>query len=202
MPDVSLYPTQPTVVVIPPDPPEIQTQRLTLRPLRIGNEADADGLFAIRRRQEVADWLWPRVPHHSVEETKEWMRRREFEAPDASGAVGRQFTFVIIRTDDPSEQIIGSIGINSLDPAPSLGYGIHPEFWGQGYASEAVRGLADAWWKLPRMGGNGETDGERLWAATNRANQGSVRTLEKCDFRIFRELQLEGDTVVVMYVEM
>ena len=58
MPDVSLYPAQPTVVVMPPDPPTIQTQRLTLRPLRIGNETDAAGLFAIRRRQEVADWLY------------------------------------------------------------------------------------------------------------------------------------------------
>lgn len=129
------------------------------------------------------------------------MRRRAFQSPDASGAVGRQFTFVIVRIGDPTEQIIGSIGINSLDPAPSLGYGIHPECWGRGYASEAVRGLVDAWWKLPRVERNGETDEERLWAATNIVNRGSVRALEKGDFRVFREVQLEGDTVVVMYVE-
>lgn len=51
------YPEQAVAVIIPHDVPPISTERLLLRPLRIGNDEDAAAIFSIRSRQDVADWL-------------------------------------------------------------------------------------------------------------------------------------------------
>ncbi|KAF7131027.1 hypothetical protein CNMCM5793_003962 [Aspergillus hiratsukae] len=189
------YPQQAVAVIIPEEIRPISTERLLLRPLRIGNDEDAAGIFSIRSRQDVVDWLWPRVTDKTIEETKAVMARKAFEDPDASGAVGRLFFFVIIPKDDP-ERIIGSLGVNSLSPAPSVGYAIHPSYWGKGYASEALRGVIDAWWKLPRVAGMGQE--EKLFAAVNLANKGSVKVLQRNGFKTYEEVQLEGDTLAFM----
>lgn len=51
------YPEQAVAAIIPHDVPPISTERLLLRPLRIGNDEDAAAIFSIRSRQDVADWL-------------------------------------------------------------------------------------------------------------------------------------------------
>ncbi|KAF7168851.1 hypothetical protein CNMCM5623_001793 [Aspergillus felis] len=192
------YPEQAVAAIIPEEVPPIFTERLLLRPLRIGNDEDAAGIFSIRSRQDVVDWLWPRVVDTTIEETKAQMTRKVFKDPDASGAVGRLFFFVIIPKDEP-DRIIGSLGVNSLSPAPSVGYAMHPSYWGRGYASEALRGVIDAWWKLPRVDGLGQN--EKLFAAVNLANKGSVKVLQRNGFTTYEEVVLEGDTVAFMELE-
>lgn len=96
------------------------------------------------------------------------------------------------------------VGINSLHPAPSIGYGLHPEFWGKGYASEAVAGVVNAWWKLDRIDPaqlRSTTEKERLFAACNKENIGSMKVLQKGGFKIYRELHLAGDTVALFDLE-
>jgi RimJ/RimL family protein N-acetyltransferase len=126
------------------------------------------------------------------------MTKKVFKDPDASGAVGRLFFFVIIPKDEP-DRIIGSLGVNSLSPAPTVGYAMHPSYWGKGYASEALRGVIDAWWKLPRVDGLGHE--EKLFAVVNLANKGSVNVLQRNGFKICNEVVLEGDTVASMELE-
>ncbi|KAH1488309.1 hypothetical protein KXV44_001859 [Aspergillus fumigatus] len=189
---------QAVAVIIPEEVPPIHTERLLLRPLRIDNDEDAAGIFSIRSRQDVVDWLWPRVADTTVEETKAHMMKKVFKDPDAAGAVGRLFFFVIIPKNEP-DRIIGSLGVNSLSPAPSVGYAMHPSYWGRGYASEALRGVIDAWWKLPRVDGLGHE--EKLFAAVNIANKGSVKVLQRNGFKIYKEVVLEGDTVACMELE-
>lgn len=128
------------------------------------------------------------------------MRKKTYATPDASGAVQRRFQFAIVQADDPAERIIGTTGINSLVPAPSVGYGIHPDFWGMGYATEAVLGVVDAWSKVPRIPIQGLQ--ERLFACCNKANVGSVRVLEKSGFSAYDETNLGGDTVVFWQMDM
>jgi RimJ/RimL family protein N-acetyltransferase len=138
-----------------------------------------------------------------------WLEGKIFTAPDASGATGRQFFFVMIQSNDPSERIVGAAGVNRLDPSPSVGYAVHPEFWNQGYATEAVGAIVDAWWKLPRasldlgqqnkQGGLGDDgDVEKLFAACNMANVGSLQVLLKNGFEISTKIPLEGDIVALM----
>ncbi|KAF9250144.1 hypothetical protein DTO027I6_348 [Penicillium roqueforti] len=173
---MSFYPDQATSVIVPADLRPIHTSRLYLRPLTV---ADATAIFEIRRRQDVADWLWPKVP------------------------LGR-FFFAIIRSEDSSQTVIGGAGINALSPAPSVGYNIHPDFWGKGYATEAVAGIVDAWWKLDRIdfdGAGSDLKKEKLFAACNRANVGSVKVLQRTGFSIYREQSIEGDVVALFELE-
>lgn len=127
---------------------------------------------------------------------------KTFKTPDASGALGRQFSFAVIQLDDPTLRVIGMVGINALVPAPSIGYGIHPEFWGKGLVSEAVAGVVDAWWKLERtdlkqQSAEDAPESEKLYAACNKANTGSVKVLLKNGFEIYEEIPLMGDTVAI-----
>lgn len=126
------------------------------------------------------------------------MTTKVFKEPDASGEVGRLFYFAIIPKDEP-DRIIGSLGVNSLSPAPSVGYAMHPSYWGKGYTSEALRGVIEAWWELPRVDGLGHE--EKLFAMVNLANKGSVKVLQRNKFKIYKEVVLEGDTVAFMELE-
>ncbi|KAJ5133714.1 hypothetical protein N7448_001262 [Penicillium atrosanguineum] len=197
-----VYPCQDTHVIVPASVDRIRTKNLYLRPLEIG---DAAALYEFRSRQDVADWLWPKVPHQNIQETEANILNKTFKTPDASGALGRQFTFAVISATDPTQKVIGAVGINGLVPSPSIGYGIHPDFWGKGYVSEAVAAVVDAWWKLsreepePRMELNVER--EKLFAAVNKANVGSVKVLQKNGFEIVSEASLGGDTVVLFALE-
>lgn len=133
--------------------------------------------------------------------------KKRFETPDASGNLGRQFIFAVIRADDPAHKVVGAVGINALDPAPSIGYGLHPEIWGSGYASEAVAAVVDAWWKLPRVelgeseaepGATGSAETEKLFAACDTHNIGSLRVLQKCGFMVYEERVLDVDTTAAL----
>lgn len=113
----------------------------------------------------------------------------------------RRFLFVIVQKDDPSQEIIGTVGVNSLSPAPSIGYGLHPGFWGRGYASEAVGGLLGAWGSLLRAE-DGKRGREKMYACCNRENVGSVRVLQKNGFTNYDEVEMEGDRVAFWELEL
>ncbi|KAJ5778031.1 hypothetical protein N7520_001277 [Penicillium odoratum] len=198
----SLYPAQKTRVVIPAELFAIETQRLHLRPTELSDAAD---VFEYRCRQDVADFLWPKTPHQRIQDTEAMLIGKTFQTPDASGALGRRFSFAIVQKDDPSRKVIGVVGINALVPAPSIGYSIHPDFWGKGYVSEAVAGVVDAWWRLKRedleQPGDASLKPERLFAACNKANVGSVKVLLKNGFEIYEEIPLMGDVVALFWLE-
>lgn len=144
---------------------------------------------------------WPKIPHKSIEETEAHIASKSFQSPDASGACGRQFHFAIISAKDSTQRIIGTVGINSLFPAPSIGYGLHPDVWGKGYASEAVEGVIAAWWKLDRIDRTQISGKEKLFAACNKENVGSMKVLQKNGFEIYKEMHIEGDSVALFEVE-
>ncbi|KAL2823820.1 GNAT domain-containing protein [Aspergillus cavernicola] len=192
------YPTQPYSVLIPPpsDLKPLYTTRLILRPLEIDSDQHAAGMFRIRSRQDVVDWLWPRTPDTSITDTKTWMSGKLFPAPDSTGGLAPRLFFFIITPKDNENLILGSVGVNSLDPAPSLGYALHPDYWGRGFASEAAGAVVRAWWGLPRINegvglglglGLREEEGgeEKLYAASNCRNVGSVKVLERVGFEVY-----------------
>jgi RimJ/RimL family protein N-acetyltransferase len=134
------------------------------------------------------------IPNSTVEDTREYIKEQIFTTPDSSGAIGRTFSFAIILADDLIEKVIRAVGIHSLVPAPVIWYHTHPYSWGQSFASEAVGGLLDAWWKLPRteiIQGN-EEGTEKLFAGCGTANLASLHILSKHGFRTFKEITLLG----------
>lgn len=103
---------------------ELQTERLTLRHPTLD---DLGPLFEIMSNP-AAMRFWSTLPHASIEVTRPWLER--MIANNHSG--GHQF---LILLDD---RIIGEVG--SWRP-PDFGFILHPDFWGQGIATEAARAV-------------------------------------------------------------
>lgn len=120
----------------------------------------------------------------------------------------QRYNFSICEKDDSSTvipRVIGVIGVLFQgDENPVVGYIIHPDFWGKGYATESLRGLLDAWWALPLEridAGSGfgpKTDGNVLFAETEKDNARSLRVLDKCGFRAVDEFDDDGVQIVVL----
>ncbi|PWY89936.1 hypothetical protein BO70DRAFT_426346 [Aspergillus heteromorphus CBS 117.55] len=122
----------------------------------------------------------------------------------------------------PPGKMIGMLGIrlepytSSFCPATQaasgkdrweIGYIMHPDAWGKGYASEAVGAAVGAWFagivgsegiQRGYVGARGE-DGvveDGVWAMVNGENGGSIRVLGKCGF-VGRGGEGEGEPEVV-----
>ena len=114
--------------------------------------------------------------------------------------------------------MIGALGVNEHDPRSAgsyIGYVLHPDFWGQGYATEALKGMLKGWWGLERREveegevreevhdealrwKRREEDGEEyLLAMTNKLNGASLRVLIKCGFEVVEEFVVEDGSTLV-----
>ncbi|KAJ5107920.1 hypothetical protein N7456_004595 [Penicillium angulare] len=193
-----LYPEQETRVIIPALTPTIETDRLILRPLELSHAKD---IFEYSSRPDVAIFLLSRKPQTEIQEAEYTINKKTFQAPDASGVTGRRFAFAITQREDPTQKAIGIVSINSLMPAPSVGYGMHPDFWRSGYTTEAVAALIDAWWKLERKDVGGDVQPEKLYAGCDKSNVGSVKVLLKNGFQMYEERQLEGELAALFCME-
>ena len=114
----------------PPTVRHVQTDRLRLRPWRID---EADRLFDIRRRPEVAEWLADPTPWTDVAEAEAaidaWAHTIESEPPMGSWAI------------EPLDgrPIAGWVVLRSLpDGEVDIGWTLHPDSTGHGWASEAA----------------------------------------------------------------
>lgn len=143
--------------------PTLETERLVLRAPRLHDAEDVALLLNDRRIAENST----RIPHpYTRADAKEWLsicNRCDGEA-----------TFLITLPDDT---IVGACGVGPVDDgaATELGYWIGAPFWGQGFATEAVRAVVD----------HAFTDMELdvLRAGTRVSNPASRRVLEKCGFQ-------------------
>jgi hypothetical protein len=106
-------------------------------------------------------------------------------------------------------RIIGSIGLRHGlvevlgGKRWELGYIFHPDFWGKGYATEAVRGLMGAWPGIYQGINWGEVQQERsaeVVAITDKGNEASMRVLRKCEFEAVEEFVDEDGMACVAFV--
>lgn len=137
----------------------IQTGRLTLRPF---TEADTDALFELMSRPEVARWSGRGRPMEHRDEAVERIARMPVRRGDHPAAG----VFAVV-TDGAAEPV----GMAVLVPIPAsegvdrhdheIGWHLHPDVWGRGYATEAAAALVERAWS----GGIPE-----LYAVTNPDN--------------------------------
>ncbi len=109
----------------------LTTDRLRIRPVRT---ADAEVLHDIRQR--VARWQGR--SDRTLDETRAMYAAMEGRTPGAEPG-WHQY---VIETHDGA--IVGDIGVNFGGPGErqaELGYSLHPDHWGQGYAAEALARL-------------------------------------------------------------
>ena len=147
----------------------LSTQRLFLRPKTMD---DAKDMFEFTSNAEVARFVFP--PDKTIEELKDYM------AQSMSAPLGK---FVIELKDD--HKVIGTIDFLKLkENSAEIGYVIHQDYWGKGYATEALRALIDfSFEKLKLKTVTCEHDHENPASGRvmQKAGMNKIETLRKMD---------------------
>ncbi|KAI1119416.1 acetyltransferase domain-containing protein [Nemania sp. NC0429] len=188
-----------------PAHPVIRTERLLLRAL---TQDDLAALHELRRDADYMSETSLGKPDDTMAETQASLT--DLVAPSPSR--GPHFVFGVFVAE--TGELIGEAGVHSVRGTglgwPEIGYKLHPARWRQGFATEAVRAILEAWWTLPReeavveahphsvtTKGDGEEvrerERERVVAEVAAYNVGSRRVLEKLGFEHFGSWE-EPDT--------
>jgi RimJ/RimL family protein N-acetyltransferase len=169
----------------------VNTERLLLRPVL---QSDLEAMHVLRSQPEAMTGTTLGVPDKTMEETQAAL---DFFLPPNDAV---QFLFGIFLRS--TGELIGEGGVHNLKSSvsgwPEIGYKLRKEFWGQGLATEFLRGFLSAWWDLPRAvveidvhaktrEGDDETTVEKVYANTELDNRASQRVLEKVGFGRFHE---------------
>jgi RimJ/RimL family protein N-acetyltransferase len=142
--------------------PVLETERLILRAPRL---EDAKSIATLANDRRIAENT-ARIPHP--------YRVADAEAFIAGVNVPDGETVFLIT--DLDEAVLGACGVGMVeDQGPELGYWLGVPFWGQGYATEAVRAVIDYAFT--------ELDYPFLNAGARVTNPASRRVLEKCGFQ-------------------
>jgi RimJ/RimL family protein N-acetyltransferase len=147
----------------------IGTRRLWLRWARLD---DADALARIGGDVRVASKIatWPVG-------AKPALARERIAKARAANADGTGFAFVIVRRE-AWDHPIGLMGFSGITEDNGLvatgGYHLDPDYWGRGYASEALAGVVCMIRLLTRI--------RALRASVMPGNTASARVLEKSGF--------------------
>lgn len=104
----------------------IRTARLTLRHAA---EADLEGIHAVLGNPRAMAY-WSTEPHGSLQQTRIWLNDMIATRPDR----GEDF---IVEHDG---RVIGKAGLYRF---PEIGYILHPDAWGKGFATEMLRPILD-----------------------------------------------------------
>jgi len=142
--------------------PVLETDRLVLRRPHLG---DATAVAALANDRRIAENT-RRIPFpYTVDDAENFIL--------GSARPGAERAFLIARRDGT---LVGGCGLGPADTgAPEIGYWLGVPFWGQGYATEAVRALID--FAFTELGHDGVQAGARV------TNPASRRILEKCGFQ-------------------
>jgi ribosomal-protein-alanine N-acetyltransferase len=113
--------------------PEFLTPRLLLRRLR---PADAAAMFEYASRSDVGKYVMFHE-HQSIKDSEDFIATVEMQS-------GTGFGLVWAMELRESGRMIGTIGIHNVNlevGSVEAGYALHPDAWGKGYATEALRGM-------------------------------------------------------------
>jgi RimJ/RimL family protein N-acetyltransferase len=103
---------------------EIRTERLLLRAAR---PEDLEDMHAVLSNREAMRF-WSTEPHTDVEQTREWLESMICDSP------ALRVDFIV----EYGGRAIGKAGCWRL---PQIGFILHPEYWGRGFAREAMEAV-------------------------------------------------------------
>jgi len=168
--------------------PTLRTQRLTLRKIKPEDSAD---MFEYSRIPDVSEYLlW--TPHKNEDYTRDYLEQLQSQYRD-----GYFYDWaVVLPVRDSSslygvrQKMIGTCGFTSIsldNNAAEIGYVLNPNYWGYGFAPEAVMAVLD--FGFNKMGFN------RIEARYIVGNDRSLRVMQKCG------MTFEGIKRELMYVK-
>lgn len=143
--------------------PTLKTERLSLRAM---HPIDAEDMYDYARQGEVTEFLlWE--AHPSVAYTKQYLGYIQ-----SRYALGDFYDWAVIEHE--SRRMIGTCGFTRIDTVNNMaeiGYVLNPDFWGRGYATEAVGRVIE--FAFSELGVH------RVEARFMEGNQASLRVMEK-----------------------
>lgn len=166
-------------VMFMPDYP-ILTERLRLRPFTRG---DVDDVFAYRSRDDVCAFLFD-LPM-SRQECAEAVQSRVGQV--AFTAEGDKIVLAVERNGEPG--VIGEVSLiwrSEDNRQGELGYIFHPDFHGQGYATEAGRALIRFGFETAHL--------HRIFARCDARNLSSAKVMGRLAMR--QEAHFRGHALV------
>lgn len=141
--------------------PVLETKRLAMRAPTL---ADAKSVAALADDRRIAENT-ARIPHpYRVADAESFIAGANKACDEA--------VFLITLRDGT---IIGACGIVKEEPTPELGYWLGVDYWGKGYATEAMHAVIDYAFT--------ELEHKALQAGSRVTNPASRRVLEKCGFQ-------------------
>ncbi|KAI5365249.1 Putative GNAT domain, acyl-CoA N-acyltransferase [Septoria linicola] len=142
----------------------ITTDRLLLRPV---TEADLEDFHRLQSDPQVTKWT-KQGPNKTLQRSEQMLddllvlvNTSNFTEPTMIHAI----------TVLPSSDLIGLVG--TFRPR-EIGFSLHPDYWGKGYAQEATRAFC-IWYQE-------QHPGQALFAKVNTKNDASVTCLTRCGF--------------------
>ena len=139
----------------------LETERLSLRKPTL---ADAKGIAALANDRRIAE-MTRRLPHPYTQDDA-------IHFVKAVAGNSSETVFLIEYNHAP----VGVAGVDWSEPdVPELGYWLGVEFWGRGFATEAVRAVIDHAFE--------EFDIDRMVSGARVVNPKSRNVLEKCGFQ-------------------
>jgi [ribosomal protein S5]-alanine N-acetyltransferase len=166
--------------------PILETTRLVLREL---NEGDLDSVYHIFSNPLVTQY-YGQEPIQTLEQSHALLQKLSSIYTEKRGC-----RWGIERKED--KRLIGTVGFHlwsALHRRAEIGYELHPDAWGKGYASEAMQAILAYGFK--------EMDLHRIAASVYLENKASNSLLEKFTFQkegIKRAYMLQGGTFYDTY---
>ena len=154
----------------------IETNRLVLRKM---SENDALDLFLLRSHPSSSEYT-DSLPDKSIEDTRIYINKMNI------GVDSNRWRIWAIQ-EKSINKVIGSISIwniNEEENKGEFGFGIHPDYWNQGYMTEALLATVDYGFSDMKL--------STIEAYTEETNKRSRNLLERCGFNNQKTIQEKG----------
>ena len=108
-------------------------------------------------------------------------------------------------TVDDFNRLPKVIGVCGGGVLPEIGYMYNRSYWGNGYATEALQGFLELYWKTYPNGFPGLEGQEReyVFGTTCTENLASQTVLKKCGFEFWKEIEVvdkyDKDSKITLY---
>lgn len=161
----------------------ISTSRLLMRRFTL---ADVPKLFAMSREAALGRWI-PDQVYRDLEHAEQVARA--LIAYSEGPPDPRVRPYVLGVEDRTTGVLIGHVGLSAARDSVEIGYAIEEQLQGKGFATEAVRAVAD--WALASLAL------PEVLGVVAAENVGSCRVLEKSGFVRSHDEQKRGTTIVI-----